>query len=338
MKNKIRSDVMLGDESMNRSHYFSYVEEKLQLLGLRISQRGRINILDLNIYSETFFAELLNILLNLNLVNLNVFKQNVEGIDLIDTQNSTLAQVSSTCTKQKIESSLCKEIFKEYSGYKFKFISISKDATKLRGYTYKNPHEVSFLPSEDIIDIGTILNIVLNMPINKQKDLYEFIKEELGSEIDILKVDTNLATIINVLASENLSENVDSPEINSFEIDRKIDFNDLTSVKDTMDDYKIFYHKLDEKYAEFDREGSNKSLSIFQIIRKQYQQLVEELETSHEVFYSIIDKVIDIILKSKNYIEIPYEELEMCVNILVVDAFIRCKIFKNPEGYRYVIT
>lgn len=323
---------------MNRSHYFNYVEEKLQLLGHRISQRGKINILDLNIYSETFFAELLNLLLNLNLVNLNVFKQNVEGIDLVDTQNRTIAQVSSTCTKQKVESSLCKEIFKEYAGYRFKFISIAKDATKLRGYTYDNPHGVTFLPSEDIIDIGTVLNIILNMSINGQKQLYEFIKKELGTEVDILKVDTNLATIINVLASENLSDSVDSPEINSFEIDRKIDFNDLTSVKDTMDDYKIFYHKLDEKYSEFDREGSNKSLSIFQIMRKEYQLLTNELESSQEVFYSIIDKVIDIILKSKNYIEIPYEELEMCVNILVVDAFIRCKIFKNPEGYRHVIT
>ena len=37
---------------------------------------------------------------------------------------------------------------------------------------------------------------------------------------------------------------------------------------------------------------------------------------------------------SNNYAEIPYEELEICVEIIVVDAFIRCKIFENPEGYR----
>ena len=56
------------------------------------------------------------------------------------------------------------------------------------------------------------------------------------------------------------------------------------------------------------------------------------------MFFSIIDNLIQLIMKSKNYVEIPYEELEMCVSILVVDAFIRCKIFKNPEGYNHVVT
>lgn len=55
------------------------------------------------------------------------------------------------------------------------------------------------------------------------------------------------------------------------------------------------------------------------------------------MFLSIIDNLIDIIIKSRNYIEIPYDELEMCVSILVVDAFTRCKIFKNPEGYDYAV-
>jgi len=31
-------------------------------------------------------------------------------------------------------------------------------------------------------------------------------------------------------------------------------------------------------------------------------------------------------------------ELELCINILIVDAFIRCKIFENPERYNYAIT
>ena len=41
------------------------------------------------------------------------------------------------------------------------------------------------------------------------------------------------------------------------------------------------------------------------------------------------------IILSPNFNEIPTEELELCVNIIVVDAFIKCKIFKNPKGYNY---
>ncbi len=107
---------------MKRSNYFNYIESHLTTLAVRIENRGKINLLDLNIYSETFFADILNMLFNLELKNLNTINQNVEGIDLVDTTNKVIAQVSSTCTKQKIESSLAKEIFKEYSGYTFKFI------------------------------------------------------------------------------------------------------------------------------------------------------------------------------------------------------------------------
>ncbi|GKS14883.1 hypothetical protein YDYSY3_58830 [Paenibacillus chitinolyticus] len=322
---------------MNRSEYFNYIEEKLQVLAFRIEKRGQLNILDLNIYSENFFADFLNLLFNFNLVNLNVLKQNVEGIDLVDINGKIIAQVSSKCTKQKIEDSLKKKIFLKYQDFTFKFVSIAKDAGKLRERNFTNPHKVLFSPADDIIDIGIILNVVLNMQIEKQREVYKFIKKELGKEVDVVKVDTNLATIINILASENLSSNIESPEINSYEIDKKIEFNDLLDIKETIDDYKIYYQKLDEKYAEFDREGANKSLSVFQVIKKQYILLQSGKSNPCDLFFGIIDNVIKIILESKNYKEIPYEELEMCVYILVVDAFIRCKIFKNPEGYSYVV-
>lgn len=323
---------------MNRSNYFNYIEEKVALLALRIENRGKINLLDLNIHSETFFADLLNMLLGYQLINLNIFKQNIEGIDLIDKKNKIIAQVSSTCTKQKVETSLKKKIFDDYKGFRFKFVSISKNAEKLRKQDFDNPYGALFLPKEDIIDIASIVNIVLGMPIDKQKQVYEFIKEELGEEIDIVKIDSNLAAILNILASENLARNIESPEINTFEIDNKIDFNDLVTVKDTIDEYKVYYHKLDEKYAEFDKQGANKSLSVFHVIKSQYTKLLPESKDSHDLFFAIIDAVMGIIINSKNYVEIPYEELEVCVYILVVDAFVRCKIFKNPEGYNHVIT
>ena len=323
---------------MNRSEYFNYIEKKLNILSYRIKNRGKINLLDLNIYSETFFADLMSHLLGYNLKNINQIKQNTEGIDLIDENNKIIAQVSSTCTKQKIENSLAKEIFQVYPDFNFNFIAIVGDADQLRTKAFKNPHKISFNPLSDIYDINSLLNIILNLDISKQRKLYEFIKNELGSDIDIVKVDSNLATIINILSQENSSNIVDSPEINPFEILRKIEFNDLLSVQPTIDDYKIFYSKLDEKYKEFDKQGTNKSISVLSIIRSQYIKLAGKISDSQELFFSIIDNIIELIKNSKNYIEIPYEELEMCVSVLVVDAFIRCKIFKNPEGYNYVVT
>lgn len=323
---------------MNRSNYFNYIEQELNTLSYRIKIRGKINLLDLNIYSETFFAELVSRLLKYNLKNINVIKQNTEGIDLIDKENKIIAQVSSTCTKQKIESSLAKKIFADYPNYQFKFIAIAGDADKLRTNTFNNPYNAIFSPDNDIYDIKSLLNLVLNLPLKEQRELYGFIRDELGKNIDMVKVDTNLASIINILSQEDLSMVADSPEIDPFEITRKIEFNDLLSVRPTIDDYKVYYSKLDEKYNEFDKQGANKSLSVLSIIKKQYNKLIVNTKDSCAIFYAIIDNVVELIKSSKNYIEIPYEELDMCVSILVVDAFIRCKIFKNPEDYNYVVT
>lgn len=317
---------------MNRTRYYNYIEERLNFLAYRIEKRGKINFLDLNIHSETFFAELFNILYNYNLVNLNYIKQNTEGIDLIDTKNKIIIQVSATSTKEKIENSLNKGIYLFYKDYNFKFISISKEvSSKLRATEFENPYNLIFDSQKDILDSTTLLRYILNLEIDKQKILFEFIKKELGEEISTIKVDSNLATIINILAEEDLD--FKNTEINTtiFVIEEKINYNNLNGVRELIDDYKIFSVKLDQKYVEFDRGGKNRSTSILQIIRKQYIKVKNEKKDSEEIFYGVVENIIKIIEESANYKKLPFEELEMCVDILVVDAFMRCKIFENPE-------
>ncbi len=319
---------------MNRTQYYNYIEEKLQTLSQRIITNGKLNILHLNMHSESFYLYLFNLLYGYNLKNLNESQQNVEAIDLIDNDKRVVIQVSSTSTKQKIESSLNKELISKYSGYTFIFISIAKDANDLRDKTYKNPHSISFNPKNDIYDITSILNTIVLINIDKQKEIYQFIKKELGDEVDIVKLDSNLATVINILAKENWDEanSYDTP--NAFEIERKITYNELNSSKEIINEYQIFYGKIDKKYSEFDSQGHNKSNSVLANIKRKYRQS-KNRQKGDELFESIIQQIQEEIIQSPNFTQIPIDELELCIDILVVDAFIRCKIFENPEGYDY---
>lgn len=323
---------------MNRTMYFNYIEEKINTNAVRIQSRGRLNILDLNQHSENFYRDFLNKLYNWKLINLNEIKQNIEAIDLVDLDNKIIVQVSATATKQKLNNSFSKEIYKNYKGFTFKFVSIAKDFEIENYEITNNIYDLKFNVDEDIIDKNRILKKVLNMEILEQKDIYNYIKDELGNEIDALKMDSNLATIINILASEKLDDIETRYEINDFEIDKKIEYNNLMGIKDIINDYKIYHSKVNEKYMIFDKSGVNKSLTILQTIRNKYIEVSKELNDECEIFLNVMNKVSEIILHSKNYIEIPCEELEFCVGIIVVDAFIRCKIFKNPEGYNYVAT
>jgi len=322
---------------MNRPNYFNVIEERLNLLALRIISRGRLNILDFHGHSENFYQFFLNEVYGWAVNNENDVKQNVEAIDLIDKKNLFVLQVSSTASKQKIESSLSKDSIKSFKGYTFKFVSIAKDADDLRKETFKNPHGITFNPASDIVDKNSILSKIRGLDITDQERIYKFVKNELVMEINPLKLESNLATVINILSKEDWNKKEPIGEVNSFEIDRKISHNNLNSAKMIIDDYSVHYSRVDKIYTEFDSQGSNKSNSVLSTIRQEYAKVKSNL-SDDRLFYEVISKVQAKVLNSSNYTSIPIDELELCINILVVDAFIRCKIFENPEDYNYATT
>ncbi len=288
-----------------------------------------MNILDRHQHAENFYLHFFKVLFDWELQNLNVVHQNAAGADLVDTTNNIIVQVSATATKQKIESALAKNL-STYKGYSFKFISISKDAKDLRTKTFSNPHNLIFSPAEDIFDIHTLLALISVMDTDRQKEVYEFLKKELKSEPDPEKVESNLTTIIKILSKEDWSKGVLCFEIIPYDIETKISYNQLDTAKALIDDYKIHYPRIDKIYSDYNKQGVNKSSSILNGIRMEYLML--EAVSPDQCFLSIIEKVTQKIRASANYTPFPDEELSQCVQILVVDAFIRCKIFKNPSG------
>jgi|ERR1035437_453871 hypothetical protein len=322
---------------MNRPDYFNVIDERLNLLALRIINRGKLNILDFHGHSENFYQYFLIEVYGWKVENENDRKQNVEAIDLIDYSNKFVIQVSATTSKQKIESSLSKNSIKNYTGYTFKFISIARDADELRKDSFKNPHGINFSPFSDIIDIKSILTRIRGLHIDDQKRIYEFIKKELIAEVDPMKLESNLAAVINILSKEDWDKSDSTSEINSFEIDRKISHNKLNAAKVIIDDYIVHYGRVDKIYSEYDSLGNNKSKYVLSTIRQEYAKAKSSFNDD-QLFFEVISKVQTKVLNSSNYTSIPFDELELCINILVVDAFIRCKIFENPNNYNYVAT
>lgn len=321
---------------MVRQFYFNYIEEKINFLAFRIESRGKLNLLDLNLHSENFYLQFCNELFGWQLKNMNTVKQNTEAIDLIDHASKLVVQVSAMATKQKVESALTKNL-SAYNGYRFKFISIAKDASALRDKTFANPYSLAFSPQTDIHDIPSLLRDIGALGANDQKRIFTFLKTELAADIDPVKLESNLATIINILAKEDLGRDDAAPETIPFKIDTKIDFNGLRDSRDLISDYHVYCGKINRIYSDYDREGSNKSWSVLEAIRSFYRKHAKQL-SGDSLFDKVIECVTARILESPNFDPIPAEELELCVNILVVDAFSRCKIFKNPVGCAHAIT
>lgn len=90
-------------------------------------------------------------------------------------------------------------------------------------------------------------------------------------------------------------------------------------------------------YNEFDQSGHLKSKAILMKINHKYKQLSQEIRNEDELFFSIFKSFKDEMIYNQELINdnISEEELEICIQIIVVDAFMRCKIFKNSGGETY---
>lgn len=321
---------------MNRQFLFNYIEEHLVVLAHRVETRGKLNILDLHLHSENFYRDFLNLLYGWKLENLNKVIQNVEAIDLIDKANKIVIQVSSTNTKQKVESALGKESMANYNGWSFKFISIARPATNLRQKTFANPYGLNFSPVNDILDIDTLVREVSGLTIDKLQNVETFIRKELGNDATSMVIESNLTRIITLLAQVDFSAFDQIKLDNDFQIDTKIDHNDLIKSKAVVKEYIIWQNSVRRIYSAFDAEGLNKSLFVLQKIRSFYLDHCCELK-GDELFDAVRNDVKTEIRKHARRGELTEESIDICSDVIVVDAFIRCKIFENPEGYSYVI-
>ncbi|MEI2607469.1 MAG: ABC-three component system protein [Candidatus Promineifilaceae bacterium] len=318
-----------------RIEYYDDIKYKLSLLAFRIELNGGLNLLNEHVHAEDFYLHLANLIFGWKLENLNAAGPNAAGIDLIDTQNKIVIQVSATATRQKIESALAKKRpHYEVDNYSFKFISISKDASHLRKpkKEYVNPHRLKFVPTDDIYDVIYLLGIIKGMHIEQMCDVYELCEREFKSVPEINKIETNLAAIIKALSKENWNNSGSNFETASYEIDEKIEENRLREARVMIDDHAVQQHRISKIYGEFDSQGANKSLSILNGIRRIYLEIItsENQLTPDQIFFEVVRRVIEKIRNSANYKRMPAEELDLCAEILVVDTFIRCKIFRNP--------
>ena len=324
--------------SMLRKNLFDNIKAKLTFLSMLITNGSSLNLLELNVHSENFYAALFNLVYDLHLENVNTTIHNVASIDLIDSKNKIFVQVTSNATKTKVENTLKKEILKSYKDYTLLFIFLgSNDNINLIGKSYKNPYNIKFDSSKNIYNLKTILSHIMNLETEKLEDISNFINKEIKFPIEREKLDSDLTKVINTLSLEQFSD-IETPNTLPFQVEEKIEFNKLRPRYDFIKDYDAYMGILAKKYNEFDRVGKNSSFVILKSLKSEYRHLKELYSDSVQLFDKIIENIKEKVRESNNIDDVSEEMLDFCVWIIIVDAFLKCQIFENPEGYKYAIT
>lgn len=315
---------------MLRQEYYNKIEERLSWLAHRVKVRGRLNTLDLHIHCENFYRDLLNLVYGWKLVNANSSEQNATAIDLVSVNEKIVIQVSATNTIAKVQRSLDK-LGEIYVGYSFKFLSIADSVDNIQKHTFNILREsgVTFNPKGDSFDTIILLRDINGLDIDTLEKVFQLITKELSFDTFDSKFKSGLAHVINKLSLIDLSQCSVQFDSKDFDIDSKISVNNLYEFKSIINSYKIYHSIVQNIYDDFDAEGANKSFAVLQKINKEYEKLKSKY-SGDELYGIIAQNLKKQISQSSNLDSFYDDDLELYVDIILVDAFIRCKIFKKP--------
>jgi len=194
---------------MNRQDYILKIIKLLTRLPKLVESCNKLNLTDINNFSEDFYENLLNLIYGYKLENANKFTSNAVAIDLRDISNELAIQVTSTSdlkkTKSTVEKFVENNLFDSYK--RLVILNIVKKSThKVR--TLGNDNFI-FDTSNDIWDIDDLLKDVKYLTdIDKLKLIHDFVLKELQDEpsTSLPNEVGTILSIIEFLSNEEHSE------------------------------------------------------------------------------------------------------------------------------------
>ena len=328
-----------------REKYMEEIAEHLKFKAF--SNRVDANANDFNFTNadEAFFAELLNLTFNYNLLKTELIQRNYPAIDLIDGNNKIIIQVTYSIDHDKLEHSMNHKVIEKYSGYTFIYFytgssdirSYKKSSRKLENiYNLNFSRDNNIFATEDII--FKISNIVDTKCLKQIRDLFP--ENRL---IEPRKISSQLTKVINILKGiKRIFESSSDFEedIMMYDIQEKINYNNLVHYEGIVSKYTTYRALLQDNdgiYKISYEEVSITPREIYSKIKTYYiQAMVNDNPDSKiprngdKIFVVVFNAIKNDVKASKEYDEIEEELLDDCLYIILIDAFVECKWFVKP--------
>lgn len=319
-----------------RSYHYDFIQQSLLNLGLSIEANTSNNLTNLNIHTENLLVDFLNTLYGLQLINLNTISRNQPAIDLVDYKNKLIVQVTSAFDKYKITSTINRIDLSQFAGYRLRFIILRNniDIKELK-INLAVPDTISFDLHKDIVDFSQLCSDVFYSSNATIAELYNQmlgLNPAFGSFKN--QFSSDVAKVVNILAELNSNDCVVPVQDIEFEIIQKIKYNELEKLQNSIADFLPYTIRLNDVYRTLQDEGELVKNSVIRYVRLKYEE-ISHLEDKSNInnFYALESLLLDFVQKSQNYNRagITMENLHICIRIILIDAFISCKIFENPS-------
>ncbi len=317
---------------MNRQEYIQQIIKSLSWLKAEVSACNSINFTDINVCSENFYRDLLNLAFGYELININIVEQNAAAIDLGDEKNSIAFQVTSTSKLEKTTHTVSKFIEKKLHQQYDKLIILNivdKVGHKAKLIGDKKYYELD--TNKDIWDIQVLIAKINDLETPKLEQINKFFNEELYLK-PASSLSKNVSTIINII---ELISDESHPEVGKGYLDEPFP---EKKIYERFSNHSAFleneYLKLYQDYGavldsieKLTDIGSVKLNRVAQHLRIFSDKVLTECKGNpKEAFEKIIDHFM-ITLQSKGC-----EFDTGAAQFYILKQLIMCNIFPNKEA------
>jgi len=302
----------------------------LTWLSTQVTVHNRLNLTDINVHSENFYRDLLNLAFGYNLININIIDPNAAAIDLGDEGNKFAIQVTSTSALAKTRHTVTKFIEKGlYEKY---------DRLVILNITAKTAHTAqtvgddtySLNTKDDIWDIGDLAVMINDLELSKIKEISNFLNQQLYMK-PTESLPRNVETILRLIelisdeehpaAGEGfLDEPFPDEKINK----RFADHSDFLK-QEFLTLYQDYGAVLDSVEQESDI-GQVKIRRVSQYLRVYSDKLLTESAGDPK---KALEKLIDNFIGMLH--ENGFEADTGAAQFYIVKHLIRCNVFPNKE-------
>ncbi|MVN92037.1 ABC-three component system protein [Mucilaginibacter aquatilis] len=158
------------------------------------------------------------------------------------------------------------------------------------------------------------------------------------------KITSNFSEIINILGEQlGVNDSADSLPSSPFSPEDKISYNNVTTYKEIIDEFKVFVGKLSMIYNEYDKQGLNTTANTLLNIKLTYLKIKSKLlkenpsknaidvirENADGIFLEVENQLFNEIKNSSN-ITASRDVINISLQVIMIDAFMRCKILEEP--------
>lgn len=192
------------------------------------------------------------------------------------------------------------------------------------------------------IETNDVKKYTVKMLKSMREDHEKLVLKKISATDILNKYPSSLAVVINHISSLDVSTIKPNVKSDAYSPAKKISHNNVIRYAPIINEYKVFHGKLTKLYTEIEKQGSFKKETLLQNVNDLYLKAqgaivgknlnISGIRANADALIEKVENELWILFENSPNAktDVPIEALSLAMYIVIVDAFIRCKILEEP--------